>query len=118
MHFLKNKRGERLIKNYHVDKKIFYCPISRGNYYCFFLVKILACFLCFCAAFHRNFCAPHYRNFCEKQRKSRGNKLISCLHLNICWCISYFIFSHQVKSVNFSIYVLTLYISSHIDSNL
>ena len=37
---------------------------------------IKACFICFCAAFHRNFCTPHYRNFCEKQRKSRWNNLM------------------------------------------
>ena len=39
-----------------------------------------ACFICFCAAFHRNFCSVGYRNFCEKQRKSRWNKLI-CVEL-------------------------------------
>ena len=33
--------------------------------------NIKACFICFCAAFHRNFCSEGYRNLCEKQRKSR-----------------------------------------------
>ena len=29
------------------------------------ILRILACFFCFCAAFHRNFCSVGYRNFCS-----------------------------------------------------
>ena len=27
---------------------------------------LIACFICFCAAFHRNFCSVGYRNFCSE----------------------------------------------------
>ena len=56
-----------------------------------YLFILLACFICFCAAFHRHFCSEGYRNFCseahcEKQRKSRWNKLICTVNFVHSYC--------------------------------
>ena len=63
--------------------------------------KILACFICFCAAFHRNFCNPHYRNFCEKQHKSRWNKLRSHIQIKLQLHFTYISLNPQSISLIF-----------------
>ena len=32
--------------------------------------QTLACFICFCAAFHRHFCSEGYRNFCSEAHRN------------------------------------------------